>query len=89
MPFINDLPKNVAYIKTCLFADDTTFMACGKPSEKMSFLRKDKRAVDVWFTKNMLTLNVSIFKTQKMWLKIEQPETILQGTTLEVTNHLS
>ena len=58
--FINDLPSAIKHSEVHMYADDTViFLGSDKPDYISKRLSSDLNAINDWFTKNHLSLNVS------------------------------
>ena len=87
--YINDLSKHVTLGNTYLYADDTAVVISSDNPDIMSnMLCQTMHELDVWFSSNKLSLNVSksklmLFGTQQQLCNLDTVNVIHRGTELE------
>jgi hypothetical protein len=91
---INDLPKVLKHCKLLMFADDTTLVIIGTPSELNELVRKlveDLESISDWLKYSRLTLNydkiyIMLVRKQSLRDKITLPIIKVNGHALQLVN---
>jgi hypothetical protein len=84
--YINDLPENVVYSKTLLFADDTKIYTQINSPDDIKNLQADINNITKWCTKWQMQLNCNKCKVINFNNNNIQADIILANTPLPVVN---